>query len=102
MKKLKPVIEQWYLNRSGAAFEVVAIDDHSGNVEVQYFDGTVDELDEERWARLPIEEIHAPEDLSGSLDLPRSDMARDIADLPRDNWRDTLDVVDLEYVEIEE
>ena len=33
----------------GSLFEVVAFDDDDGTIEIQYFDGTVEEMDIEDW-----------------------------------------------------
>lgn len=74
-----PSIGQWYRVQGGESFEVVAIDDDDGTVEVQYFDGTVEELDLEDWeaqrANGDIEEAEAPEDWSGSVDVEGDDDA---------------------------
>jgi len=37
------------LKRRGRCFEVVALDDDDGTIEIQYFDGTVEEMDIEDW-----------------------------------------------------
>ena len=44
-----PVIGQWFRRPNGTLFEVVAIDEEAMTVEIQQFDGTVDEYDIERW-----------------------------------------------------
>ena len=97
-----PVIGQWYVNRSGTAFEVVAIDNMGHTIEVQYFDGTVDEIDEERWPLSAMEEIQPPEDYSGSLDITADDYVMSSQFVPKKDWPDPLDFIDMEYVEPEE
>ncbi len=42
-------IGEWYRARGGELLEVVAIDEDDGTIEVQYFDGTVEELDLADW-----------------------------------------------------
>ena len=68
----QPDIGKWYRASDGNLFEVVAVDDDDRTIEVQYFDGTVEELDLEDWdaqrATGEIEEAGAPEDWSGSVD----------------------------------
>jgi hypothetical protein len=68
----QPDIGEWYRIREGEQFEVVAIDEDDGTIEVQYFDGTVEELDIADWARQhangDIEDAEAPDDWSGSID----------------------------------
>ena len=64
-----PVIGQWFRRPNGTLFEVVAIDEEGMTVEIQQFDGTVDEFDIERWPDLLLTEVSAPEDWSGSVDM---------------------------------
>src|ERR1700680_3106186 len=61
----------------GAMFEVVALDDDDGPIEIQYFDGTVEEMDIEDWQTQwedgGREAAEAPEDWSGSVDVEATD-----------------------------
>ena len=68
-----PVIGQWFSRPNGTLFEVVAIDEDDRTVEIQQFDGTIDEVDIERWPELLLTEISAPEDWSGSVDMDPED-----------------------------
>ena len=68
-----PQIGQWFRRPNGTLFEVVAIDEDAATVEVQQFDGTLDEFDIEAWPRLLLIEVAAPEDWSGSLDMDPED-----------------------------
>ena len=63
MVLVKPTIGQWYKDRSGGVFEVVAVDTNA--IDIQFVDGTVDELDEDRWADSKLEEIDVPNDCIG-------------------------------------
>ena len=97
----KPGIGEWYRLRSGELLEVVAFDAADGTVEVQYFDGTVEEIDYDDWrsqrASGAIEEAEAPEDWSGSVDVEPED-GRGEVDLEEDDRRmraDRLDGLDL-------
>ncbi len=46
----QPGIGDWYRQKEGGAlFEVVAFDDDDGTIEIQYFDGTVEEMDVDDW-----------------------------------------------------
>jgi len=73
----QPDIGEWYRIRGGDQFEVVAIDEDDGTIEVQYFDGTVEEIDMGDWdaqsANGEIEQADAPEDWSGSVDVDDDD-----------------------------
>ncbi len=68
-----PVIGQWFRRPNGTLFEVVAIDEDDMTVEIQLFDGTIDEIDIERWPELLLTEVAAPEDWSGSVDMDPED-----------------------------
>ena len=69
----EPRVGDWYRLNGGELFEVVAVDDDDGTVEIQYFDGTVEEMDLEDWdAQCEERALRAadpPEDWSGSVDL---------------------------------
>ena len=73
MAVLYPIIGQWFRRPSGTLFEVVAIDDDAQTVEIQQFDGTIDEVDIESWPELLLTEISAPEDWSGAVDMDPED-----------------------------
>jgi len=73
MQAPMPVIGEWYRNSAGDLFEVVAIDAADDAIEVQYFDGAIEELDNETWAAEGIMQADAPEDWTGSLDVDQED-----------------------------
>ena len=68
-----PLIGQWFRRPNGTLFEVVAIDEDAATVEVQQFDGTIDEFELETWPKLLRTEAAAPEDWSGSMDMDPED-----------------------------
>src|SRR5256885_5991819 len=76
----QPAIGDWYRSSGGALFEVVALDDDDGTIEIQYFDGTVEEMDiedwETQWEDGALEAAEAPEDWSGSVDVEPTDEGR--------------------------
>ena len=73
MTSPSPVVGEWYRRPGGALFEVVAIDRDDATVEVQHFDGTLEEFDLESWAEQEFEEAQAPEDWTGSVDVEPED-----------------------------
>jgi hypothetical protein len=76
---MKPVIGNWYRIQGSDSFEVVAVDDDDGTIELQYFDGTVEEMDIEDWDA-------AKE--SGSLEVdPEEDETRSAAEYGEDDDR---------------
>ena len=94
MAVLHPVIGQWFRRRNGTLFEVVAIDEDGGTVELQQFDGTIDEIDLEVWSDLLLVEVSAPEDWSGSVDMDPEDVAgRNEGDMPA-GFHDPLEFLD--------
>ena len=68
-----PKVGQWYKDPNGASFEVVAVDEDDGTIEVQHFDGTVEEFEMDAWMDSNLEITAPPEDYSGSLDIERAD-----------------------------
>ena len=89
-----PVIGHWYRRSNGSLFEVVAIDEQDATVDLQYFDGTIDEIDFDRWATLFLESVGAPEDWSGSVDMDPEDFTGETnGELPL-GWHDPLEFID--------
>jgi hypothetical protein len=62
----EPVVGQWYRDIDNRVFEVVALDDDS--IEIQFFDGDVEELEMEIWQELAVIAIAEPNDGSGPFD----------------------------------
>ena len=82
--RLPPIIGNWYSHRDkGEIFQVVALDEASGTIEIQEFDGDIDELDFDEWQHLPVDVTTQPEDWTGPID---------------DIERDELGYTDLEQV----
>lgn len=89
-----PVIGQWFRRPDGTLFEVVATDEDDATVEIQQFDGTIDEVDIDRWPRLMLVEVSAPEDWSGSVDMdPEDYVGRKDGDMPN-GYHDPLAFLD--------
>lgn len=98
----QPGIGDWYRQKEGGAlFEVVAFDDDDGTIEIQYFDGTVEEMDVEdwdaQWIEGALETAEPPEDWSGSVDVDSdNDVLRgDGTDSESDLRASGLDAIDL-------
>lgn len=67
--RLPPIVGNWYAHRDkGALFQVVALDEDAGTVEIQEFDGGLDEIDLDEWRTLPVDTAAQPEDWGGPLD----------------------------------
>lgn len=89
-----PFIGSWYKDITGAVFEVVAIDNDDNTIEVQHFDGSVEELDLDSWWETPMVTVEPPEDWSGSLDIEREDYGVDLGEVPAEAWTSTMEFVD--------
>ena len=63
----------WYRIPSGPSFEVVAMDMDSETMEIQYYDGAVEEVDFDSWLEMLATPTPAPNDAAGALDLNRGD-----------------------------
>lgn len=79
-----PAVGDWYQFIGGNLFEIVALDEDDGTVELQHFDGTVEEMEledwETRWYSGEIESADPPEDWTGSVDVEPEDE-------PASTWR---------------
>lgn len=89
-----PAIGHWYRRPNGRLFEIVAIDDADGTLEIQYFDGTLGEIDLETWPDLILEPVDPPEDTSGSLDMDFDDDEAEGDGAGRRDWLESLDYVE--------
>jgi hypothetical protein len=77
-KKRHRQIGNWFQSINGDRFEIVAIDDEEGTLEIQHFDGAIEEIDFDSWAEMEIDPIEPPEDWSGSFDIEREDYGVDL------------------------
>lgn len=68
-----PEVGGWYRALAGRLFEVVAVDEADGSIEIQHFDGTVEELDPQEWQAIVPRDTDPPEDWSGAMDLSSED-----------------------------
>jgi hypothetical protein len=73
MAAVIPSIGHWFKRPNGTLLEVVAIDEDGGTIEVQFFDGTIDEIEIDSWREQFLIEVAPPEDWSGSVDMDPDD-----------------------------
>lgn len=91
-----PIVGNWYQHLDkGQAFQVVAVDEDAGTVELQHFDGDLEELDLDTWYRLPVEPIEEPENWSGPLDVGEVDdlTGTEISDTSPEDWAEPLEEI---------
>src|ERR1700730_8248577 len=95
MNVIRPVVGQWYRGGTNELFEVVAIDDQDQTIEIQYFDGTVTEVDFDSWNEQLLDELidaaDAPEDWSGAGDVEGEDFDREFEAKARSLWSTPYD-----------
>ena len=85
-----PMIDSWYHQAEKAQkFLVTAIDEHSDTVEIQYFDGTLDEIDLVTWYAMDVELVEAPEDWTGPVDM--EDLGAIDAEMSSADWEAPYD-----------
>ena len=60
----EPVVGAFYEDREedGRTFEVTAFDENDGTIEIQYSDGTTDEIDLDDWYGMDLEQLESDED----------------------------------------
>ncbi len=73
-----PRIGEWYQSLNGDKFEIVALDEDESTLEIQHYDGAVEEVDFDSWDEMEAFSIEPPEDWSGSLDIEREDYGVDL------------------------
>lgn len=91
----EPEVGNWYKTAEGMSFEVIAVDEGEGVLEVQYFDGALEEFDLETWYGMEVEAREPPEDWSGPFDdLTRDDLGDIDEPMRPQDWSGPLDTVE--------
>jgi len=87
-----PIVGNWYRHLDkGYRFEVVAVDEDEGTVEIQHFDGDLEALDVDTWYDMDIELTEAPEDWSGPVDdFDEETLDYTETDMEEDDWEAPL------------
>jgi hypothetical protein len=89
---VRPEIGQWYVRGDkGESFQVVGYDEHARTIEIQSFDGEIDEIDEATWASLPLERGEPPEDWTGPMDdIEKDDLGFSDTEMKPEEWNEPL------------
>jgi len=74
----QPQVGDWYQSINGDKFEIVAMEEKDATLEIQHFDGAIEEIDIDSWKEMEVRPIEAPEDWSGSMDIEREDYGVDL------------------------
>lgn len=93
MTEINPIVGDWYKKPGGGLFEVVAIDEGDGTIEVQHYDGTVEEYDLEAWSEMLLLSVEQPEDWAGSLDIDKEDYGVDLEESRNGSHCNPLDQI---------
>jgi hypothetical protein len=85
-------IGQWYVRSDkGESFQVTGLDEESGTIEIQTFDGDLDEVDADNWRALPLELAEPPEDWTGPVDdVEVDDLGYSQTEMRREDWEAPL------------
>jgi hypothetical protein len=66
---LDPIIGNWYRHLDkGQMFQVIALDESDSAIELQHFDGDIEEVSLVAWFAMDLEVSEAPEDWTGPMD----------------------------------
>lgn len=83
-----PIVGNWYRELGdGLYFTVVAIDPRDRSVEIQHFDGDIEEWAFSEWSAHEIEIAEPPEDWTGPVDGVAPNVWDDEVELPEDPGR---------------
>jgi hypothetical protein len=92
-----PVVGSWYWDVDHSLqFEIVA-SDSDGAIEIQYFEGELEELDTETWFSMNVVSISAPNDWSGPYEIDKdefTDFTDDHAQDPNSDLANPIDSLD--------
>lgn len=72
---ITPAVGNWYQGNDQVKFEVIALDEDVGVIEIQYFDGELDEVELDAWTQMGVEVISPSEDWTGAYgEFERDDL----------------------------
>lgn len=88
MAEYEPIVNQWYRQLDkGFQFQVVAVDEEENTVEIQHFDGDLEEFDFDTWEEMELELIEPPEDWTGGMDdIERDDLGYSETEMREGDW----------------
>jgi hypothetical protein len=88
--ELDPRIDQWYSHiEKGQRFYVVAIDEEDKTIEIQHFDGDLEEISFAEWRSLDIELSEEPESWRGAFDIAeKDDLGTEVTDTSGADWNE--------------
>jgi len=93
--KQAPIVGKWYQDaEEDVLFEVVAVDEESTTIEVQYESGEVGEFDFETWQQMVVLRAKPPEDWRSSYELSDDDSSDPDDIYIPNSWDDPLSMIE--------
>lgn len=83
---LDPLVDQWYWHHDkGQSFVVIAVEPDA--IEIQHYDGDIEEMTMATWRGMDIEPAEPPEDWTGPVDdVEPDDLDYSDTGMQRDSW----------------
>ena len=89
MAKITPQVDNWYQDvQEDVLFEVVAVDEQEGYIEIQYENGEIGEFDFDTWKQMVVLNAQAPEDWRAAYEMSDDYDAPGGAGFSVANWDD--------------
>ena len=87
-----PQVGNWYHHLDkGQRFEVVAVDEARGLVELQRYDGDLEEVTLDEWSQMEIALSEEPANWSGAVDVAEvDDLGTEVTDTSEEEWSESL------------
>ena len=86
--ELDPIVGNWYnpLDK-GELFTVTAVNEDDESIEIQTFDGDIEEISLSDWYELEIELGEEPESWGGAVDIAEvDDYGTEVTDTKKEDW----------------
>lgn len=88
------VVGEWYKKPTGERFEVLALDEDSGVVEIEYFDATVEEVTATEWQTLGVMMSEPPVEYAAEPQYGSADFGMALEDQHPESWHENpLDAI---------
>ena len=90
--EIDPIVDNWYQHLDkGQRFQVLDYNEDEGLIEIQHFDGDLEEISLEEWYQLDLDTAEAPENWSGPLDIgTKDDFGTEVTDTTASEWSEPL------------
>lgn len=73
MSVTRPAVGSWYEDNLGHTFCIVAYDEQESSIDIQYYNGDIEDIDTETWSYLETRQISTPEDWTAPYDMNDQD-----------------------------